>query len=379
MGFPYVVINGVLQIAGLTGATFDAPIFTSGATLSSGTLAMGANPIQFTNISVLNGGTNILDIRNGTNAEVLRLYNTFTGSTNLEALEMNWQTTANVMTIRNVKGSAAGTARVLRFEYGGANADGAATSIALQIPASAATQVDIGVVGLSAATTAGVLAIGRTGSSTATSGTNLVLSIPHSAAPTATSTMVFIPLSITPTINYSNVTPGAGSYEAIRVAVTETALPTGTNYLLRLLAGAAGATEKFSVTNAGLTTWADAANLVFGSTTGTKIGTATTQKLGFFNATPIVQPSAYTQTYATADKTHAALTSATLTDNTAGTANTTLEALVSGSVYATDVAAIRNNFADLAASNNAIIVDLTDLKQLVNSVIDDLQALGLAA
>ena len=33
------------------------------------------------------------------------------------------------------------------------------------------------------------------------------------------------------------------------------------------------------------------ANVVLGTTTGSKIGTATTQKLGFWNATPIVQPS----------------------------------------------------------------------------------------
>lgn len=32
-------------------------------------------------------------------------------------------------------------------------------------------------------------------------------------------------------------------------------------------------------------------NIVLGTTTGTKIGTATSQKLGFFNATPIVQPA----------------------------------------------------------------------------------------
>jgi hypothetical protein len=36
----------------------------------------------------------------------------------------------------------------------------------------------------------------------------------------------------------------------------------------------------------------DATNIVLGSTTGTKIGTATTQKLGFFNATPVVQAAA---------------------------------------------------------------------------------------
>ena len=34
---------------------------------------------------------------------------------------------------------------------------------------------------------------------------------------------------------------------------------------------------------------ADATNIVLGTTTGTKIGTATSQKLGFFNATPVIQ------------------------------------------------------------------------------------------
>ena len=36
----------------------------------------------------------------------------------------------------------------------------------------------------------------------------------------------------------------------------------------------------------------DGTNLVFNTTTGTKIGTATTQKLAFYNATPVVQPTA---------------------------------------------------------------------------------------
>ena len=35
-------------------------------------------------------------------------------------------------------------------------------------------------------------------------------------------------------------------------------------------------------------------NLILGTTTGTKIGTATTQKLGFWNAIPVVQPTALT-------------------------------------------------------------------------------------
>jgi hypothetical protein len=36
----------------------------------------------------------------------------------------------------------------------------------------------------------------------------------------------------------------------------------------------------------------DAVNLEVGTTTGTKIGTGTTQKIGFWNATPVVQPTA---------------------------------------------------------------------------------------
>jgi hypothetical protein len=62
-------------------------------------------------------------------------------------------------------------------------------------------------------------------------------------------------------------------------------------------------TEKLRITSAGLVGigvtapssllhLADAGNITVGTTTGTKIGTATTQKLGFYNATPVVQPAA---------------------------------------------------------------------------------------
>ncbi len=48
------------------------------------------------------------------------------------------------------------------------------------------------------------------------------------------------------------------------------------------------------VTLNGAVTVADAKDFTFNTTTGTKIGTATTQKLAFFNSTPIVQPSSTT-------------------------------------------------------------------------------------
>ena len=50
--------------------------------------------------------------------------------------------------------------------------------------------------------------------------------------------------------------------------------------------------EVVKIASNGTHTWIDGANLAVGTTTGTKIGTATTQKLAFFNATPVVQPSA---------------------------------------------------------------------------------------
>jgi hypothetical protein len=36
----------------------------------------------------------------------------------------------------------------------------------------------------------------------------------------------------------------------------------------------------------------DAVDIATGTTTGTKIGTATTQKIGFYDTTPVVQPAA---------------------------------------------------------------------------------------
>jgi hypothetical protein len=82
--------------------------------------------------------------------------------------------------------------------------------------------------------------------------------------------------------------------------------------------------------------------------------------------------SAYTQTYATADKTHADLTSATLT-----AASGTADGTVSDVGAAFNQTTLNNNFQECATQINALRVDLVDLKNLVNSLIDDLQALGL--
>lgn len=89
-----------------------------------------------------------------------------------------------------------------------------------------------------------------------------------------------------------------------------------------------GAFECGTVTCATITL-DDAANIAVQTGTGTKIGTSTSQKLGFWNATPVVQPAGANQS--------------ALTDSTGGTAGTSLVA--AGGTYT--AANINNNFATL--------------------------------
>lgn len=50
-------------------------------------------------------------------------------------------------------------------------------------------------------------------------------------------------------------------------------------------------TERFRIDDSNNFTFRDASKLVFGTTTGVTIGTSTSQKIGFWNTTPIVQPT----------------------------------------------------------------------------------------
>jgi hypothetical protein len=81
-----------------------------------------------------------------------------------------------------------------------------------------------------------------------------------------------------------------------------------------------------TVTTAGVDL-ADAGDITVGTTTGTKIGTATTQKLGFYNATPVVQPAAVADitTTATAGSLPTPDGSVTIADATTPTVTELLE------------------------------------------------------
>ena len=64
------------------------------------------------------------------------------------------------------------------------------------------------------------------------------------------STTTAIGLNVAPTVNYTGATK-TGSYTALKIAATETSLPTGSNYLIDAYAGSTGTTQVFYVDNSG--------------------------------------------------------------------------------------------------------------------------------
>jgi len=76
--------------------------------------------------------------------------------------------------------------------------------------------------------------------------------------------------------------------------------------------------------------------------------------------------SAYTQTFTTADRTVANATATTVTID--------VQEENGGGVWGSDTEA---EFDSLITSNNALIVDVDDLRQTVTALIDDLQEAGV--
>jgi hypothetical protein len=85
--------------------------------------------------------------------------------------------------------------------------------------------------------------------------------------------------------------------------------------------------------------------------------------LGFFGATPVNQPDAYTQTYSTPDRTIANPTGVSMGD---------LVATNGGWGASTEA-----NFDKITTAVDQLIADNLDLRQAITALIDDLQELGL--
>lgn len=83
----------------------------------------------------------------------------------------------------------------------------------------------------------------------------------------------------------------------------------------------------------------------------------------------IASAPAYTQTYSAASRTHAARTAAALGNGTGVASDTTIEAVSD--------AASNRNFSDLVDMMNKLRADLENTAQVLNALIDDLQARGL--
>ena len=131
--------------------------------------------------------------------------------------------------------------------------------------------------------------------------------------------------------------------------------------------------------------------IVTGATTlngNVAVGNASTDLVGFHGATAVDQASAYTQTYATADKTHANSTysapSVTSAAHTYPGSGNMFDAVAADLLInvrtdstANAVADIVVNEKSLADNLNQNIADLADTAAFVNSIADKLQDLGI--
>jgi hypothetical protein len=115
-------------------------------------------------------------------------------------------------------------------------------------------------------------------------------------------------------------------------------------------------------------TLGDGANIALGTTTGTQIGTASSQKLGFWGATPVARGGHYTQTYATSTRTLSAYTP--IVESTAFPGINSAQA---GTPYAQV-----NDLNNLRAAYENLRQFAENVAQVLNALIDDLQAAGLA-
>jgi hypothetical protein len=204
---------------------------------------------------------NTLAFKNSTNAQTFRIYNTFTNATNHERGFLRWS--SNVFQIGTEKGSGGGTARQLRLQTDGTDRVFIDTDGAVGFGILPARPFHI-----SGSTAWGRIdRVGNVGPAW--------LMVRQSPLGTNVSSWVFGPAT--------GVAGVAGDDFAI---IDYGAAIIGTAGTPRLTIGKSDGQLTVNG-NLNLST----KDLVTDTTTGTKIGTSTSQKIGFFNATPVDQPA----------------------------------------------------------------------------------------
>jgi hypothetical protein len=246
----------------------------------SGNIGVGGN-LQFGtgtsttagDITISREAANILAQSNGLNAQTFNIYNTFTSATNHERGFLRWS--SNVFQIGTEKGSGSpgGTARPLEFQTDGVTR--------MTIAANGNTTIG------------GGLPLGWGGGGTRIIGATF----PAALLQFQTGSTDRLTIDANGIIGIGGTT---ASFPALKRDST----------VLQVRLADDSAFAGFSCGALTLNGNLDAStrDIVTDTTTGTKIGTATTQKIGFFNATPVVQQAAV------ADATNGASTQDRLND-----------------------------------------------------------------
>jgi len=122
--------------------------------------------------------------------------------------------------------------------------------------------------------------------------------------------------------NNDNASPEDVDYAAIEAKIIDASDSEEDGQLNLQVVDAGTLTTQLSI-DANLLTLADGVNFAFNTSTGTKFGTATTQKLAFFNATPVVQQSAIADITVTASSGTLPTANGSITIANAASATTT--------------------------------------------------------
>jgi hypothetical protein len=287
------ISSGVALLAGSSAARWAC--FDNGLCGTRGDTAIGwssSGAPASSNIDTRlhrDGEAGVVAQRNFANPQTFRIYNTFTDATNFERLSLRWA--SNVAIIGTEKGSVGGSARALELQTDGT------------------TRLTVGTtgnVGIGTTSPTEKLTVFNNTKSVITSqfasnqclvfGGDTVVG-PYTASHTDGNGNSFG--------NFVGVRQRFGAAGFIIDTSPATSVGVARSWTERLRVepangnvgiGTTSPTAKLHVVGTvlvgGTLTFSDANNIAVGTTTGTKIGTATTQKLGFFNATPVVQQAA---------------------------------------------------------------------------------------